>query len=430
MDSDGTNTHNGSKEEQTVRPPWKLWLPAGIAALIFALLLGVSYAVLIGIFGLSAESLFVRSGGGIATAFAAAIATFLLYYRWTIEHPIQVIQEQKRLDAQDKIEQKRLDAQEKQERERLDAQARLHRQQQRGTRQESLGERMAKAIDHLGEDNSYIQVAGLIELATLVDDWWSLGQEMLDDLDSESVEQNRTRIEGLVQRRRQELVDLIFKNTPTPGEPTDERTKMLREARSQILSSHLVTALEGTEVPNDPDSWRHLNFDRAHLRDAHLEDKYLNGTHLNGANLDRAHLNGAHLTGSHLTGAGLNDSSLQGAHLTGANLDWAHMKKADLKNAHLENATLFSANLDGATLKNTHLNEANLSLAFLKRAKLGGANLTGTELLWASLERADLRTEHLDEHYTGSPSFDKKTQWPDDYDPIKSGFVLDDEEDY
>ena len=358
-----------------------LWWAAGVASLVLVALLVGSYWLLIGGFGLSAESLFVRSGGGIATALAAAMAAFLLYYRWTVEHPIQVKQEQDRLNAQDRLE-----------RERLDVQARLHRQQQRGTRQESLGERMAKAIDHLGENNSYTQVAGLIELATLVDDWWSLGEEMLADLTGDDTTQERHRIEGLIQRRRQELVDLIFKNTPTPEQPTatdgtedtSERKEMLSAARSQILRSHLasVKVRSGSpdyhDEPHDPDSWRHLNLD--------------------------------------------------GAQLQGADLTLKHLSEAQLNNAQLEWALLGSAKLDKAELINANLKKAHLISTRLNNSVMFYADLKGTYLQGARLEGADLRSDNLDSHYQGRPSFDDKTNWPDNYDPIESGFVRSDED--
>src|SRR5699024_11556388 len=81
-----------------------------------------------------------------------------------------------------------------------------------------------------------MQVAGLIELAGVVDDWWSLGREM--EVDSKTTEVEEVR--KLVKRRRQELIDLIFKYTLHLDDQTEsvsaasterQRAKMVQNVR-------------------------------------------------------------------------------------------------------------------------------------------------------------------------------------------------------
>lgn len=379
--------------------------------------------------------------GGFTGLGALAIAV-LLHYRWMIDRKTQIEQEQNRLNEQDRLE-----------RARTSAEQRRHRDQERGKRQEKMGDRMAQAISHLGEGRGFMQVSGLIELAGLVDDWWSLGQEMLADL-KDADEAERERVREMIRLRRQEIIDLMFKHTLSPDTATEstltsqdetpesQRRKMVQEARAQSLTSHLPKLID-KKVPDE--SWAKLDFSRAYLKgaDTDLSQANLIEAHLDRADLRGAVLNFAKLNGTKLNSADLRGTTLRGATLTGAKLNFAELNEAKLDLAKLNGATLFLATLNGADLRGAkltgaemtgaklllaELNEADLRGAEMTGAELNGATLTGAKLNGATLTGAELTGAKLDDHYAGSPIYDEHTKFPEGYDPEAAGFKLKDDD--
>ena len=393
-----------------------------------------------------AEVFKVLGGGSIATAFAALIAAWVLHYRWMVDR----------------------ESQEKNENRRIEIEQRRHREQERGKRQEKMGERVAKAVSHIGEGSGYMQVSGLIELAGLVDDWWSLGREMKADSGKEPRNSEEIAdIDRLVARRRQELVDLIFKHTLQPdGEvgkdcPTDaekQRAEMVQEARSQILQLHLgdVDGRSGASDLNydaNEGDWNHLNLSDAYLNNSYLQNKSLEEAKLSKARLKKSRLNNANLrnaqlvhtdlTEADLLRANLTEATLRYANLTGAKLHSADLTGAKLLRANLTGADLFRANLTGAklhsanltgakllradlteaTLHSANLAEAKLLRANLTEAKLRYANLTGANLTGADLTGADLTRAQIDTYYEGRPIYSESTIFPAEYDIQQSGFL-------
>ena len=94
--------------------------------------------------------------------------------------------------------------------------------------------------------------------------------------------------------------------------------------------------------------------------------------------------------------ADLQGADLQGADLSGADLTWADLTDADLSGADLTGADLSGADLKGADLRGADLRGADLREAVL------------THWLWPN---ADLK----------SAKYDDKTQFPEGFDPVKSG---------
>lgn len=367
--------------------------------------------------------------GGFTGLGALAVAA-LLHYRWTIDRDDQIEQENTRFKRQQKLERERLNHQSELERERLEKQDALerervsaeqqrHREQERGKRQEKMGDRMAQAISHLGEGRGFMQVSGLIELAGLVDDWWSLGQEMLADM-TDADEAERERVREMIRQRRQEIIDLMFKHTLSPdteatsdkdskheSDAEKQRRKMVQAARVQSLTSHLPEPTEGN-VPDE--SWAHLDLSLAYLKGSF--------TDLSLASLIEADMDGAYLDDANLYRVNLKRASLIRAHLNGTYLGWAKLN---------------GAHLNWAELNEAHLNWAELNVAYLVGAELSGAHLVGAELNGAHLDLADLRgadlsSAILDDHYTGSPIYDEHTKFPEGYDPEAAGFKLKDDD--
>lgn len=77
----------------------------------------------------------------------------------------------------------------------------------------------------------------------------------------------------------------------------------------------------------------------------------------------------------------------------------------------LEFANLYQANLEGFNLSKVVLSNANLENADLKGADLTEANLRGANLTTADLTGATL----------SGTRYDKRTKWPEGFDPVAAG---------
>jgi len=351
-------------------------LIAVVAVAVVALLVGWAL-VSSGWVSSSSDYVTLVGRGGFTGLGALAIAV-LLHYRWMIDRKTQIEQEQNRLNEQDRLE-----------RARTSAEQRRHRDQERGKRQEKMGDRMAQAISHLGEGRGFMQVSGLIELAGLVDDWWSLGQEILADM-PDADEAERERVREMIRQRRQEIIDLMFKHTLSPDGARISKSRldtlaevqrrdMVQDARVQSLTSHLPEPINGN-IPEQ--SWSKLDLNSAYLEgvDVDLTQTKLSGAKLYNAYFDNANLTEADLAGADLSGARMNQTILVQAVLRGALL----------YDAELNDANLLSAHSEGAHLEGAHLNKACLVWAHLEGAHLEGAHLEGAYLDGAHLEGADL----------------------------------------
>ena len=93
----------------------------------------------------------------------------------------------------------------------------------------------------------------------------------------------------------------------------------------------------------------------------------------------------------------------------GESLEGADLRDANLCLADLHGAILFKANLKGADLLGANLRRAGLS-----EADLSGADLREANLSWANLRGAKYNTN---------------TQWPEGFDPVAAGAVLEEDDD-
>ena len=130
--------------------------------------------------------------------------------------------------------------------------------------------------------------------------------------------------------------------------------------------------------------------------------------------------------------ADLRSVDLQGIDLRYANLKSADMSRAKLKFVNLKGANLIGADLDDAELFGALLLHANLIEANLIDAQLNGANLTR-----ASLEGADLRSANLCDAVLEATDltdtnlilakYNKRTIFPEGFDPQERGMVHEDD---
>ena len=132
-------------------------------------------------------------------------------------------------------------------------------------------------------------------------------------------------------------------------------------------------------------NFRQGKFDLAVMEECHLDFAQMNNAELNGVVLNRATLNGAELGGARLNGAELN-----GAKLNEANLDRAELNGAKCNGAELNGSMLRLAKLNGAVLVGAKLHDADLNGAAINRAVANGADLTGAKLNGAVLRQAVL----------------------------------------
>ena len=82
------------------------------------------------------------------------------------------------------------------------------------------------------------------------------------------------------------------------------------------------------------------------------------------------------------------------------------------------------ADLSGANLRGADLSGANLSMADLSGANLREANLEFANLSKANLIKADLREANLSQANLRKVKYHKDTKWPEGFDPVKAGAIL------
>ena len=85
-----------------------------------------------------------------------------------------------------------------------------------------------------------------------------------------------------------------------------------------------------------------------------------------------------------------------------------------LSGADLSGADLRFVDLHDSDLRGADLSGADLSFAYLNGALLNGSNLSG----------AKLRTASLHDITWGGAIYDKGTIWPNGFDPVKAGAIL------
>ncbi len=164
------------------------------------------------------------------------------------------------------------------------------------------------------------------------------------------------------------------------------------------------------------------------LRDVDLQEATLLGITLGGADLVAVNLQGSILAFS-----SLKESTLAGgtfpitvilSSFRGATLEGALLHDRKVRFSTFANANLREAVLTGITLLHVNLSEADLRSADLKMAKLQRVNLQGVRLQNADLRGAKFERSKLSgASFTGA-KLNGDTTWPDDFDPVAAGAVI------
>jgi uncharacterized protein YjbI with pentapeptide repeats len=317
------------------------------------------------------------------------------------------------------------------------------REQLRVAQEGQITERFTRAVSQLGDDKSLdIRLGGIYALERIANDS-PVDRAAIAEILTAYV---RGHSPWPPSRRWQPPPDTAI---------VDLQPLRLRAPAVQACMTVLARSTLGWGVPRLDLGDADLR--KADLADANLQEAILAGTHLEGANLDRVHLDAAHLEracleeatlhSAHLPRAFLASARLREANLNSAHLQGAYCAEADLQEAildgvELQQANLQAANLQEAILPSARLDGANLAKAQLERAWLHFAHLEGANLRRARLHQADLHEAHLQQadlsladlqganlagaNLQGAKA-DEMTVWPNEFDPLAAGVVLEDE---
>jgi uncharacterized protein YjbI with pentapeptide repeats len=107
--------------------------------------------------------------------------------------------------------------------------------------------------------------------------------------------------------------------------------------------------------------------------------------------------------------------------LSGRDMSGLYLRACNLLRANLKGTNLDGANLNGAYLAWAYLNEATLKGADLGDADLAGAGLVGVDLSGANLCGTNLTRADLTDAKLGGARYDRRTAWPEGFEPQKSG---------
>ncbi|NJL61103.1 MAG: pentapeptide repeat-containing protein [Methylacidiphilales bacterium] len=152
-----------------------------------------------------------------------------------------------------------------------------------------------------------------------------------------------------------------------------------------------------------------INLSNADLRGIVLSFQY-SVANLSGSNLSNTNLSEAYLAGTNLSETNLQGSILHGSDLSGANLRNSNLRGANLRDAKVN--TYFDDRYQ--EWKNTDLRNADLR----------NTDLTNAKLIRADLRMADLRTAKLNGTDLKYSLYDKKTRFPEGFNPASQKMNL------
>jgi len=265
------------------------------------------------------------------------------------------------------------------------------------------GERLSKAIEHLGagdpgdKEKLHIRLGAIYELKRLAQD---------STRDKENIVQILT---AFIKSYPHEEGQAWTQDVETAARLLSPLTRELIEETAEGASEkgrvnppkyvfEATEALSGFAVEkngllcNEYIEWNEIN-----VGWLNVDNIVLLGADLSLANLEGTYLTKANLYGANLCLANLNKAFLMGANLQGACLQHANLKNASANDARLEGANLYGANLKEAYLWGTSLNGADFGSAKLHGARLEKTHLEGANFCYAAFdEETRLDGAHID----------------------------------
>jgi uncharacterized protein YjbI with pentapeptide repeats len=239
------------------------------------------------------------------------------------------------------------------------------------------------------------------------------------------------------------------------GSPRGRR----RLGRSPLLP-HSASGCRGGDDPESVAALGPLPSPLTDLRNVFLYGASLSGANLVGTSLRRAGLQDADLTGAKLTDADLMSINLVGAKLRGADLRGADLRtlgdetirtgdgstplvaysssdlsEADLKMAHLDGGPIWKWRTctertskepvwKRLSWRRPHCRMPPCGTQIWRGADLQGADLSGADLRRARLNGARLENANLDHAKLNGAIADANTEWPQGFDPVVAGVVI------
>jgi len=212
------------------------------------------------------------------------------------------------------------------------------------------GERLSKAIEHLGNDELHIRLGAIYELKRLADDSKrdreAIGQILLRFIHSKT-KGKVYKYEHPIVGALEGLNDFFDFEHPYVGsyDLFIENHPLEQDVETAIhMLSYWAKNFGGLSATN-------LNLEGIRLQCAELMFAQLNGIRLENAHLEFANLGYAHLAGVGFYRAHLEDATFYGAHLEGADFEDAHLEGADFRKARFNDYTSFCiyAHIDAHT---------------------------------------------------------------------------------
>ena len=244
-----------------------------------------------------------------------------------------------------------------------------------------IAERLAKAVDQLGNDELSVRVGGIFLLEQIAqnspEDHWTVMEILTSYIRDQSLKGKsvfKPKIEDAEENQVNEYsIESVLKKI---------RAELEISVTTDIQAA--LTVICRRKSNQDPKS-RVIDLSFCDIRGCDLENAKLNsadlrGSNLSGANLQNANLSCANLEGVNLTLAVINNATLEKTKLNNALLDSAYLNNAKLQYTDLTNAQFKSANLQGAKLNHSTLHFASLVNAKLQGADLSQANFNLTDM--------------------------------------------------
>ncbi|WP_180357280.1 pentapeptide repeat-containing protein [Streptomyces sp. TLI_146] len=254
-------------------------------------------------------------------------------------------------------------------------------------------DRFTKALEHLGSEEMYGRMGGLLALEQIIKDAPDQSFQIVQVL-NEFIRQRAPRAEGTrssttdrVAAARRAARQRTLKprsQAALPSKPEADVqqaiTLLVRSMQRGYISSAVVD-LSGLHLAGailtGADVWSHRGFYIPGIYRADLRRASFSGADLSGANLAHADLFGAELTGANLAEANLTGANLFTTKFIGANLAGARLDKARLVKTNFTGADLTGANIVGSDLTFTNFTEANLTEVDLAKADVRYIHLDG-----------------------------------------------------
>ncbi len=269
-------------------------------------------------------------------------------------------------------------------------------------------ERLAKAFEQLGSENSTVKLGAIYTLERIatesVEEYRSIIEILASFIRTHSLHQ--TVVNPEVQAAFVAIAELITHQKL-------KRSPLIRDidASQFYLAGAVLTNLDLQGV----------NLSQTDLSRTTLDGINLENSNLTEANLSHAYLGEANFYGANLFKAKLDKVNISEQQTKRSNFSQAILTEASLIQARLRKSAFYKANLRSAVLREANLREADfrhstLSLADFTNADLSEADFTNADLINTKLDGADIyKAKFLDAKISSLELLKKAKNWETAY---------------